>query len=371
MSVAAVVCMAATGLAAPSAMAAAEPNKSTTVDALLDTTDRQKRADAARPGAKARASAAAAAVAPTLDRIAGQTRYLTPVEISKVHFPNGTFEDGAPVDIVTVASGTNFPDALAGGPFAAGLGPLLLVPASGTIPAGVVAEINRLSPEGIVILGGLGAVNAGVEAQLANLAPVARIAGGSRYDTAAQIAQQTSIDLGGATDVVLSSGEGFADALGGGAAAANLGGVLMLTRNATLPTETRDALVEIAPTNIQILGGPLVVSDAVLNAVKAAVPGATVTRVFGTSRADTAAELSEATFPQGSSEVFLTHGWNYPDALAAAPLAWYYQASVLLTRPNCAPAGTVAEDTRLAPTFRTAIGGPLAVSDAALQMTPC
>ncbi|MEO7268339.1 MAG: cell wall-binding repeat-containing protein [Knoellia sp.] len=371
-SIAAVACVAATGLAAPSALAASSAANPSPA-AKLASVERHAPNPASRPGADKSASKSSAAEAVELDRIAGSNRYLTPVEISKRHFPDGVWaEDGSPVEVVTVASGTNYPDALAGGPFAAGLGPLLLVPAAGTIPAGVTAEINRLSPDVIVILGGTGAVNAGVETQLNALADTVRLSGTNRYDTAATIAEATDGDLvDGADTVVLSSGEGFADSLSGGASAAVQSGVLMLTRPLGLPTETRDALVAIAPSNVQVLGGPLVVSDVVLDQVKAALPGATVTRVFGASRADTAAEVSKTTFPSGTSEEFLTNGWNYPDALAAAPLAWYWDASVLLTRPGCAPAGTIAEDTRLAPDFRTAIGGTLAVSDAALNLTPC
>lgn len=313
-----------------------------------------------------------AASAAERDRIAGTNRYLTAVEISKRHFPNGTWPGNAPVQVVTVASGTDYPDALAGGPFAAGLGPLLLVPAAGTVPAGVLNEIKRLSPDSIVVLGGLGAVNAAVEGQLKPLAPTVRISGANRFDTAAQIATATSKDLGGAGTVVLTSGEDFADSLGGGASAAVQSGVLMLTRPLGLPTETAAALRSIKPPTVQILGGPLVVSEAVVTQVKAAVPGASVTRVFGPARADTAAALSKATFPGSeTSEVFLTSGSDYPDALAAAPLAWFWNASVLLSRPGCAPAATVSEDARIAPDHRSAIGGPSVVSDAALNLTPC
>jgi putative cell wall-binding protein len=275
------------------------------------------------------------------------------------------------VDVVTIASGTDYPDALAGGPFAAGLGPLLLVPATGTVPAAVTAEIQRLAPGTIVILGGTGAVSSGVEAQLADLGQTVRFAGSNRYDTAAQVAVATVQDLGGAETVILSSGEGFADSLAGGASAANQAGVLLLTRRSGLSPEAKAALLEIAPTRVQVLGGTGAVSDAVISSVKSTLPSTTVARVAGADRAATAAAISEVTFPTGTQETFLTNGWNYPDALAAAPLSWFWSTSVLLASTACAPAATVAEDARLAPLNRTAIGGTGAVSDAALMLKKC
>ena len=170
---------------------------------------------------------------------------------------------------------------------------------------------------------------------------------------------------------MLSSGEGFADSLAGGASAAIQSGVLMLTRAATLPDETKNALVDIAPSEVQVLGSAFAVSEAVIAQVKAALPGATVTRVAGPGRADTAAAVSQNTFGSGTSEVFLTNGMNYPDALAAAPLAWFWDASILLVKPECAWPATIAEDSRLAPDYRTALGSPLAVSDAALNLKSC
>jgi putative cell wall-binding protein len=68
-----------------------------------------------------------------------------------------------PVSTVHLATGASFPDALAGVP-AAGLleGPLLLVPPD-RLPDEVDAELRRLRPERVRILGGPGAVRDGVE----------------------------------------------------------------------------------------------------------------------------------------------------------------------------------------------------------------
>jgi putative cell wall-binding protein len=72
---------------------------------------------------------------------------------------------------VYVASGQAFPDALAGGPPAIiGGAPVLLVTKDG-IPAPVAAELERLAPYRIVLLGGPNAVSEAVATQLESYLP--------------------------------------------------------------------------------------------------------------------------------------------------------------------------------------------------------
>jgi putative cell wall-binding protein len=79
------------------------------------------------------------------------------------------FTDPDLVDIVYVAVGTNFPDALAGAAAAAATGsPVLLTP-TGSLPQAVADEITRLNPTRIYILGGTAVISPAVEDQLAAL----------------------------------------------------------------------------------------------------------------------------------------------------------------------------------------------------------
>jgi putative cell wall-binding protein len=91
-------------------------------------------------------------------RLAGADRYATAAAVSSATFSSAT--------TVFVATGRNFPDALGGGPVAGRVpGPLLLVPGT-SVPASVVAELQRLDPGSVVILGGTGVVSSGVAAQI-------------------------------------------------------------------------------------------------------------------------------------------------------------------------------------------------------------
>ena len=95
-----------------------------------------------------------------VERLAGANRFETAAAISASHFSPG-------VPVVYIATGANFPDALAGGPVA-GIngGPILLVNKD-NIPAATAAELTRLQPESIVVLGGEGVVSTAVSSQLA------------------------------------------------------------------------------------------------------------------------------------------------------------------------------------------------------------
>ena len=111
-----------------------------------------------------------------VSRVSASDRYGTAVAISKREFPGS-----APT--VFVASGSNYPDALSGGPVAAAAGGPLLLTSPDTLPAVVSAEITRLSPSKIVVIGGPGAVSDTVLAALDAIAPATRIFGSDRYQT--------------------------------------------------------------------------------------------------------------------------------------------------------------------------------------------
>jgi putative cell wall-binding protein len=301
-------------------------------------------------------------------RLAGADRYSTAVAISQYAFQ--TQPPGAQF-AVTVASGINFPDALAAGPVAAAQdGPLLLVPQDGTLPAAVSNELATLTPRLVNIAGGAAAVSSPVETQLKSFGTgtVYRWAGQDRYETAAQLAEITN---GLGNTVFIATGASFPDALGGSAAAGRLGGALMLTDRFALPNATASALTSGRPTEVVILGGEAVIDAAVIAQVKAIVPGATVQRWSGADRYATAAAISSSTYPQGATTAYLASGAGYPDALAGAPVAARAGAPLLLTSRDCVPASTLAELTRLGATKIVVLGGTSAVSDAAANLTPC
>ena len=193
-------------------------------------------------------------------RLGGADRYATAVAVSAA-----TYGPGVPV--VYLATGTGFADALAGAP-AAGMqsGPMLLVTPT-SIPAVVAAELNRLHPARIVILGGIGAVSAAVQTAAAahTTGSVTRLGGADRYATAVAVSAATYGP--GVPVVYLATGTGFADALAGAPAAGMQSGPMLLVTPTSIPAVVAAELNRLHPARIVILGGIGAVSAAVQTAI--------------------------------------------------------------------------------------------------------
>lgn len=316
---------------------------------------------------------------PRLDRVGGADRLGTAVALSETAFPDG-------VEGLVVAAAGDFPDALAATPLAAALGgPVLLTPPD-VLPDAVAAEIQRLDPSTVVVVGGPAAVAEPVLDAIRALGveTVARVAGDTRYGTAAAVAAAigqlatasfppSSPDEGEALlfpedyspDVVLASGESFPDALVAGPLAARSGRVILLTRPGDVPSETVAALEALAPARILVAGGETAVSRGVEEQLRAT---AVVERLGGESRFATAALLVERTIREGgfSDRAFLVDGGDFPDALAAGAAVVALGGMLLpVAEGALASSGAVAEvlQRRADGLVRiTAVGGTAAVS---------
>ena len=295
-----------------------------------------------------------ASLAGTVTRISGRTRYDTAAAVSAA-----TFAPGVPVAFVT--TGVNFPDALAGSVAAAiGQGPILLVP-GGTIPSSVAAELTRLTPGRIVVLGGTSVVSTGLQTALAKYTAgtVTRISGRTRYDTAAAVSAATFAP--GVPVAFVTTGVNFPDALAGSVAAAIGQGPILLVPGGTIPSSVAAELTRLTPGRIVVLGGTSVVSTGLQTALAKYTAG-TVTRISGRTRYDTAAAVSAATFAPGVPVAFVTTGVNFPDALAGSVAAAIGQGPILLVPGGTIPSSVAAELTRLTPGRIVVLGGTSVVS---------
>lgn len=94
-----------------------------------------------------------------VERWGGENRFETAAQVAA-----GAFADGA--DTAFIATGAEFADALAGVPVAAlESAPILLV-TSDDVPDATGAELQRLEPAGIVVLGGTVAIGEQVVEEL-------------------------------------------------------------------------------------------------------------------------------------------------------------------------------------------------------------
>jgi putative cell wall-binding protein len=294
-------------------------------------------------------------------RLAGQDRYLTAVAVSQDSFDPG-------VSAVYVASGENFPDALSAGPAAGRSGGPLLLVRRDSVPAGVLAELRRLDPDQIVVVGGSAVVSASVESQLRAVAPTVRLAGANRYATSAAVAAASH--PGGADVAYLATGTLYADALSAGPVAARRGAPLLLTSPVGLSPETAAELRRLGVDSVVITGGTGAVSSSVEQNLRA--QGYAVARAAGADRYATAAALSRSVFVDRSVEtVFLATGLNFPDALGAGAAAAVRGVPLLLTGGGCMPSVTLNELSSLGPSTVRVSGGTAVVSEAAARGSTC
>jgi putative cell wall-binding protein len=291
-------------------------------------------------------------------RIAGSDRFSTAATMSQTRSPDG-------VTTAYVATGLNFADALAGGPAADEAGGTVLLVTKDAVPSATRAELNRLSPEEVVVLGGAGAVSDAVVQQLG----ARRIAGANRYATAAAISADTFDPL--VPVVYIATGESFPDALAGAAAGALEGGPVLLVTKDSIPSETDVELRRLLPQRIVILGGPAAVSAAVESSLQTYTLPGEVERLAGADRYATSVEVSKATFPDPVSSVYLATGRNFPDALAGGPVAANGPGPLLLVPGFCMPGSVRDEIARLAPDRLVLLGGSGAVSGTLAALPAC
>ncbi|MEO6578545.1 MAG: cell wall-binding repeat-containing protein [Candidatus Limnocylindria bacterium] len=301
-------------------------------------------------------------------RVSGPNRYATAAEISKVRFPS----PASNIEVF-VATGANFPDALAAGP-AANLkgGPILLVTRD-TIPNETKAELTRLGPAKITIVGGTTQVSAAVQALLAaytdskSVGSVVRLAGANRNDTAAKVSGLFAADR---PAVFIATGAGFPDALSAGPAASLLNVPILLVTQGSIPNETKTALSRLTPATIYVVGGTAVVSDAVkaqLAAYTDPKTAGSVVRLSGNSttgnRFDTNVAVVSKFWTSTVARSAVANGLNFPDALAEGA----YELPLHLVQPTSVPTVVANDIKRINPARIDALGGVTQISDGVLN----
>lgn len=324
-------------------------------------------------------------------RYAGANRYETAVCVSFWTWADHADPDPEAVkaEVVVLARGDRYEDALAGGPLAAyEHGPLLLTRPT-SLRANVRAEIERvLAPGGLIyLLGGSNAISDDVRVELQGAGyQVKRVAGTNRYETSIEIAKE----LPDTSNFVLATGRNFPDALGAGTAAAffSIGAretglfdpfALLLTADDTLRPTVADFMVD---RGIPTEGLLVTAGGWAERAVEAEFGEDSIAASFtGVNRYDTAAQIAEGIFTDFDTGelvgwgVGLSTGTNFPDALAATPMLAMFGQPLLLTRPNDLRQPTAAFLSNHAgeggipgvARFMDVLGGPNAVSDAVVD----
>lgn len=296
--------------------------------------------------------------------VAGSDRFATAVQASRMAYPDGLAPRGHRA--VVIATGLDWPDALAGSALAgAADGPILFV--SDVVPKVVLDEIKRLDAARAYVLGGRGAVSQGVVDSLTRAGlTVERFGGANRYATADAVAAKT-IQLLEAGDgyngtAFVATGASFADAMAAAPLAAARGWPIFLAHpRSGVQEHSRDELQDV--TRAIVLGGTGAVSTQTQGTLAAKLrPGAYIQRLEGANRYETAAVVAQYGIDHLGLDwngVGIATGLSFPDGLAGSVLQSNSDSVLLFTRSTL-PTETAAVlgANRAAISSVTFFGGP-------------
>jgi putative cell wall-binding protein len=206
----------------------------------------------------AQAALAAAVPGAVVTRLQGADRYETARAIAL-----GGFPAGAP--IVFLASGDDFPDALAASAAAGHLGgPVLLVPnGANALSAETRSIITRLGASTIVIAGGGGVISAALETDarsVSGVTTVVRRGGINRFETAALL---NAYAFTTASAGFIASGLNYPDALGAAAVAGALGAPLALSNGVCTWVDSLEQFIDFRVSSVTLVGGTAVLDASV------------------------------------------------------------------------------------------------------------
>lgn len=252
--------------------------------------------------------------------LGGDNRYVTALKISKAGWVNGTSKN------VVIASGMAYSDALAAAPlaFQKGKAPILLTEKN-KLSAGISEELVRLGVENVYIVGGKGVVSQAVEDNLKskNL-NVKRVSGNDRFETSLAIAKEAFSTK--PSEVVITNGLSYADALSISSIAARKGMPILLVNNKRQLSENQKNYI--AGSTAYAVGGTGVLSETIAKSANA-------TRISGANRYETNASILKK-FPQDYSKIYIAKGTdeNLVDALAGSALAALGNNPIVLVDRN-------------------------------------
>ena len=236
-------------------------------------------------------------------RIQGVHRYETAASIAESAFTKS--------DRAVLVSGSNFADALTAGNLA-DHAPIFLFEKTDMMQR-TINTMRSLDVKEVVIIGGEKSVPKSVEEKLKEKNfKVIRIAGRNRYETSNKLAKQ--LKAKNKDNVVLASGEKFADALSAAPYAIQKKQTLVLTDGKTLPKDVKAQDVK------AIIGGKKSINIKGLDKTQ---------RISGKNRYETSLEVLK--HMNKTQSAVIADGRDYPDALAAAPYAVKKNTGILLS----------------------------------------
>ncbi len=280
--------------------------------------------------------AAPAVGSPAVGRVAGTDRYRTSVAASRAAFPTGTHPA-----VVHLVSGTSPWESLSASAAAVRMDGAVLLTSADGIPSPVRAELRRLAPASIVVVGSTATLSDTVLRQARSYAAdVRRIAGSNRYGTANALVRH-AFPAGTASRAWVATGRVWTDGIVAGTAAAAHREPLVTVDGAAsrLSGTTLSLLADLGVTSVVVVGGSAAVSRGIETQLDGLLGADHVTRASGHDRYSVAARVNRMAFPDlTTGTAYLANGRDPVNALAGSFLAGRTKRPLHYVVPFCVPA---------------------------------
>lgn len=294
----------------------------------------------------------------SFSRVAGNDRISTAVAMSQEKYAPNELRHGSWLTAggLVVVNGYDFPDALSAACLAgANQGPVLLTHQA-SLSGATAAEIVRLQPDFIYVVGGESVVSGNVVQQIESLYPawnpvtVIRVSGNDRIATSVEVAKKSLNvaddpypDGPGATPpgfVFIANAYNFPDALSAASMSAAEYVPILLTGPDALDGRVSQCIDDIGANDAIIVGGTSVVSTNVENQLISKLGASRVMRIAGADRYETSRDFAVWATDMGNfgvnvgtpgnpnalgaahiNRIGIARGDDFPDALAAGPFS--------------------------------------------------
>jgi cell wall-associated NlpC family hydrolase/putative cell wall-binding protein len=268
----------------------------------------------------------------------GATHESSAIELSQKYYPSGA------ATVVVTPSNNSAMSAGAAVLATAYAAPLLVTPST-ALGSDVAAEITRLNPSKVFLVGLSSTLVASVTAAVPGLtaAQVTVLTGATSYDTAGAVAAAVKAKTGSADRVIIAPGDSYAAGVAATPLAAAQGWPILLTPAAgPIPAATTNAITSLGATSAIIVGTNVTPSNPGFTVTKR-IMGATNTTDDTDGRYDATIQVDEYAVAEGWltwAKVGVTNGASFPESESLA--AWLAQSDGLLVLSGTSALPTVS-----------------------------
>jgi putative cell wall-binding protein len=297
---------------------------------------------------------------PQINRIAGLDKYETSAKVAQSGWTKS--------ENAVLVTGENYPDALSAAPLAKKLEAPILLTNKDTLNKETESELERLGVKTVYIVGGPGVISDNVKEVLRNknISTIYQVYGYDKYLTSIEVASLLTADRETVDEVILTTGEDFADAISVSSIAAKKGIPIILIPkdyDSNIMKEINTYFAKKHVVRTYIVGGSEVISDEFANQLPHVI------RITGQDKYErNVAIINKFIEDLDFSTTYLATGEGFSDALTGSAFAASSSSPLILVSNNLSSATKSLLDSRLGDIKQfNVLGGKAVVSEQVLE----